>query len=77
MRRALRRLRFHVETPSWRADGEAQGSGFVVDRDGAILTNAHVITNVAELEPGSGRVRGAGAVYVEFSDGERVPATGG
>ena len=56
------------------ADGEAQGSGFVVDRDGAILTNAHVITNVAELEPGSGRVRGAGAVYVEFSDGERVPA---
>ena len=56
------------------ADGEAQGSGFVVDRNGAILTNAHVITNVAELEPGSGRVRGAGAVYVEFSDGERVPA---
>jgi S1-C subfamily serine protease len=46
----------------------------VVDRDGAILTNAHVITNVAELEPGSGRVRGAAAVYVEFSDGERVPA---
>ena len=30
------------------ADGEAQGSGFVVDRTGAILTNAHVITNVAE-----------------------------
>ena len=42
---------------------------------GAILTNAHVITNVAELEPGSAApVRAASAVYVEFSDGERVKA---
>ncbi len=58
------------------ADGSAQGSGFVVDRTGAIMTNAHVITNVAEIEPGSrAPVRGASAVYVEFSDGERVPAT--
>ncbi len=57
------------------ADGSAQGSGFVVDRTGAILTNAHVITNVAELEPGSAApVRAASAVYVEFSDGERVKA---
>jgi len=52
-------------------DGTAQGSGFVVRRDGVILTNAHVITNVAE-EPTN--VRGATAVYVEFADGERVPA---
>jgi S1-C subfamily serine protease len=51
-------------------DGQSQGSGFVVDRRGTILTNAHVITNVAM----STDVRGAGAVYVEFSDGERVPA---
>jgi len=53
------------------ADGEAQGSGFVVDRNGVILTNAHVITNVAETRTG---VRGAGAVFVEFSDGERIAA---
>jgi S1-C subfamily serine protease len=52
------------------ADGSAQGSGFVVDGDGLILTNAHVITNVAE----SRTVRGASAVYVEFSDGDRVRA---
>jgi S1-C subfamily serine protease len=52
-------------------DGASQGSGFVVDPSGAILTNAHVITNVAETRT---NVRGARAVYVEFSDGERVAA---
>jgi S1-C subfamily serine protease len=52
-------------------DGSAQGSGFVVSNDGVILTNAHVITNVAEER---GSVRGAQAVYVEFADGERVAA---
>ncbi len=52
-------------------DGTAQGSGFVVDDTGVILTNAHVITNVAETRSS---VQGARAVYVEFADGERVGA---
>jgi S1-C subfamily serine protease len=52
----------------------AQGSGFVVSRDGTILTNAHVITNAGEAGAGA-TVRPASSVFVEFPDGDRVPAT--
>jgi S1-C subfamily serine protease len=51
----------------------AQGSGFVVRRDGVILTDAHVITNAGENAPGSA-VEPAAAVFVEFADHDRVPA---
>lgn len=53
------------------ASGTSQGSGFVVDDEGRILTNAHVITNVAD-DPDV--VAGAERLYVEFPDGERVSA---
>jgi len=55
-------------------EGETQGSGFVVAKNGEILTNAHVITNVAEVGDND-PVSGASAVYVEFSDGERLEAS--
>jgi len=48
----------------------AQGSGFVVSKDGYILTNSHVITNAGE----GSSVHGADRVYVEFQDADRVPA---
>ena len=47
-----------------------QGSGFVVDGNGYIATNAHVVTT--ERRGGTAR---ADNVYVEFSDGNRVAAT--
>lgn len=49
--------------------GEGLGSGFVIDGDGRIATNAHVVTN------GEGaNIRRAETVYVQFADGNQVPA---
>ncbi len=48
----------------------AQGSGFVVDGNGTILTNSHVITNAGAGAP----VAAADRLYVEFSDHDRIPA---
>jgi S1-C subfamily serine protease len=46
-----------------------QGSGFVIDGDGHIATNAHVVTN------GTGaKITKADEVYVQFPDGNQVPA---
>ncbi len=50
----------------------AQGSGFVVSPRGYILTNSHVITNAGQS---SGSVMAASRLYVDFQDGDRVPAT--
>jgi len=51
-------------------EGSAQGSGFVVDAKGSVLTNAHVVTNAGGDRP----VRGADRIFVEFTDGDRVEA---
>jgi S1-C subfamily serine protease len=48
-----------------------QGSGFVLDGEGHVATNAHVVTTGAG--PGTESER-AERVFVEFSDGNRVPA---
>jgi S1-C subfamily serine protease len=49
--------------------GAAEGSGFVLDGDGYVATNAHVVTN------GSGdKITKAKTVYVQFADGNQVPA---
>ncbi len=49
--------------------GAAEGSGFVLNSDGEIVTNAHVVTE----ESGSDR-EAAKNVYIEFPDRNVVPA---
>jgi 2-alkenal reductase len=51
----------------------AQGSGFIASEDGYVLTNSHVITTAGEVPQGE-TPEAAGTVYVQYRDGERVPA---
>ncbi|HEY4778339.1 MAG TPA: trypsin-like peptidase domain-containing protein [Solirubrobacterales bacterium] len=49
--------------------GAAEGSGFVLDKDGEIVTNAHVVTDES-----SGRRKPAKEVFIEFPDRNVVEA---
>jgi S1-C subfamily serine protease len=64
---------FEGGTSLFEDEGEGgQGSGFVLDQEGYVVTNAHVVTPEAETtgEP----AQRADEVFVEFADGNRVPA---
>jgi S1-C subfamily serine protease len=52
--------------------GAAEGSGFVLDTDGRIVTNAHVVTE--DPTTPTGERQKAKAVYVEFPDRNVVSA---
>ncbi len=61
---------FDEEEPVLGGDGSGGlGSGFILDGEGHVATNAHVVSSGrgAELDP-------AAEVYVEFGDGNRVAA---
>jgi len=53
------------------ATSAGQGSGFVVSPSGNVLTSAHVVTTAGQ---GGGNAKRAHTIYVQFSDGDRVPA---
>ena len=55
------------------ADHAAQGSGFVISKEGYILTSAHVVTTAGPEE--TGEPEAADRVFVGFRDGDRVAAT--
>lgn len=50
--------------------GSGLGSGFVIDEEGRVATNAHVVSSGT-----GGQLDEAEEVYVEFGDGNRVPAS--
>jgi S1-C subfamily serine protease len=55
--------------PGEAGQGAGQGSGFVINADGEVVTNAHVVTS------GEGQaIRKAENVYVRFQDANQVPA---
>ena len=55
--------------------GAGQGTGFVIDDGGEIVTNAHVVTDIAETRSGAPAAGDeASEVYVEFGDRNTVEA---
>ncbi|MBM3667672.1 MAG: PDZ domain-containing protein [Actinobacteria bacterium] len=53
--------------------GAGQGSGFVISKDGEIVTNSHVVAS-GGANNGGGELTPAKQVFVQFADGNQVPA---
>jgi 2-alkenal reductase len=60
----------YFDSPTLPDASGGQGSGFVISKDGLILTSAHVVTTAGQ----GGRTTTARTIYIEFQDGDRVQA---
>jgi S1-C subfamily serine protease len=64
---------FEGGTSLFEDEGEGgQGSGFVLNENGYVVTNAHVVTT--QTDPAAENAQRADQVFVQFADGNRVPA---
>jgi S1-C subfamily serine protease len=55
--------------------GQASGTGFVISRDGLIATCFHVVQYIQATPDGQTQITYASSIEVEFSDGNKLPAT--
>jgi serine protease Do len=56
-------------------NGQPSGSGFIISRDGLVATCFHVVQHLLPVSNEQTQITYAASIEVEFSDGNKLPAT--